>query len=384
MKPIYVLLIALTTVLVSCEQETTLQTQKDTNLIISTATQNNRAFIRRGKIKKKQSFGYRTVVVVENNSGANSENEVASIEVTLSEQNGIIPNPATIILLPKSTNANGYTRFVHNRLNFEGEDPIGQSLDALVVQKNAQGEIIEEPEVFYMTVQDNDMINMTTPNLKMNNDGETFTFKMAATGSLSGEVANVNVTLTPDDGGSDADPEQFDLELIRETENRRVFKARNVSFVDPGNVIDMQYLAAVAFYDGNGEELDYAEFRITGLERAIETPTIFGTPTLNFINDLQQFGVTIPVDGPDNTAVNDVSIILEPLDGGSATVENQMLITEFEETPTGRVFKVLISFEDPENVLEKQYNVKVEDWECEDNCLETKDDNVVCGETDHF
>ena len=262
MKPLHILFIALTCFFFSCEQET-IETQEEANLTVTTATA-TRANIKTGrtKIKERRNGLYKTVVVVEDDP----ENEVATVEVLMPPQNGMEANPSTMTLELRNTNDNGNKRFVFNQLNIDGEDPVGQSLQLTVTQKDAAGENVGEPETIYVTAQDNDMINMTTPTLKINEDGETFTFKIAATGTLSPEVANVNVHLTQDDGGSDADPEEFDLELIRETENKRVFKAQEIEFVESGNVIDMEYIAVFTFFDTNGEELDYAEFRIVGLE----------------------------------------------------------------------------------------------------------------------
>lgn len=497
MKPIHVLFIAMTCFFFSCEQEV-IEMQQEANLTVSTVTQ-NRANIKAGRTRLKQRPNglYKTVVVVEDDP----ENEVATVEVAIPPQNGIEAIPSTMTLALKNTNANGNKRFVFNQLHLEGEDPIGQSMQLTITQKDALGENVGEPETVFVTAEDvdqeegivaqpstikrnnngngfkvrtkvkgtdkdqvhsvnlifeepfegpapleleveatlvssnlttnsyrsqsinfenpeeaigyeytvvlnyldesgnpvgeqieqvvtidgNDLLNIKTPSLKRNEDQETFTFKMVTTGTLASGVANVSVHLTPDDGGSDADPEEFDLELVNELPNKRVFKASQIEFIDAGNVVDMEYIAAVTLSDNNGDELDYAEFRITGLESTIETPTVFGTPTLNFIEDVQQFGVTIPVDGPGSTNVDDVLVTVEPIDAdASPAVDSQIIVQEYEETPTGLVFKALISFEDPDNVIGKNYYVEVKDWQCEDECLEPRGGGTLCGTTNHL
>lgn len=51
-----------------------------------------------------------------------------------------------------------------------------------------------------------------TAALVLNEDGETFSAYFGLEGELARRAASVNLIITPDDGGSDADPEQFDLE----------------------------------------------------------------------------------------------------------------------------------------------------------------------------
>jgi hypothetical protein len=137
---------------------------------------------------------------------------------------------------------------------------------ASITLYNENGETLDHAEFRIEGFEDTTPIKINTPSLKVNEDGETFTFKVAATGNMAQAIESVKIVLTPDDGGSDADPKEFSLEFVRESINKRVFNARKVQFIDPRNVIDMEYKAVVTLYDTNGEELDYAEFRIVGLE----------------------------------------------------------------------------------------------------------------------
>ena len=77
---------------------------------------------------------------------------------------------------------------------------------------------------------------------------------------------DITVVLFPIDGGSEPDEfEQVDFGFL-EIERGLVYKKKDVTFIEADNVIDMEYLAVVTVTDAGGEELDYAEFRITGQE----------------------------------------------------------------------------------------------------------------------
>lgn len=215
----------------------------------------------RNRIRQKPRRNYKSVVVVTDDP----EGTVDSVEVTIQPHNGIVASPSTINLEKRRTR-NGKTRYVFGRLDFENGDPNGLPFNISTTMKDHEGGVIGQTENFSVTAQDNDGINVTVVNLRQNDDGETYTMKVVVKGTNKGLVNEVAVFLTPQDGGSDADPEDFTCGLVNETATRKVYKNENVTFADPDSVIDMQYLAEITLSDESGKELDYLEFDIVGEE----------------------------------------------------------------------------------------------------------------------
>ncbi|ANH59285.1 hypothetical protein I597_0353 [Dokdonia donghaensis DSW-1] len=103
--------------------------------------------------------------------------------------------------------------------------------------------------------------------LTQNEDGETFTLSIYVSGPQSEIIERIATFLTPQDGGSDADPEDFTLNLVENnTFDGMTFRNTNVTFTNPDSVIDMQYLAEITFLNSQGTDLDYLEFDIVGEE----------------------------------------------------------------------------------------------------------------------
>lgn len=109
-------------------------------------------------------------------------------------------------------------------------------------------------------------IQVESVQLLQNEDGETFSFLVDLSGQDINTIGQVAVFLTPQDGGSEADPEDFILNTIEETPESLIYSNTFVTFGDPNSVVDMQYLAEITLIDGNGEEIDYLEFDIIGEE----------------------------------------------------------------------------------------------------------------------
>ena len=215
----------------------------------------------RNKIKERPRRNYKSVVVVTDDPNG----DVDTVEVTIAPHNGVVASPSTITLDKRRTR-NGKTRYVFGRLDFENGDPNGMPFTITTTMKDTSGGVIGTTETFSVTAQDNDGINVTAVSLRQNDDGETYTMKVVVKGTNKGQVNEVAVFLTPQDGGSDADPEDFICGLVNETATRKVYKNENVTFADPDSVIDMQYLAEITLSDAAGAELDYLEFDIVGEE----------------------------------------------------------------------------------------------------------------------
>ncbi len=251
----------------SCQEEITTHqsTSANDNPFLSIG---EKAFIRRGKIKKKSTVGYKVRVIASNDDNDSSEDipAIAQAEYTILPSGDVFPSPSNFPLENKGLTDAGDVRFVFKDLNFEGGEPDGISFTTITQFRDENGADIGAPVTDYITVQDNDGLSMKAPKLSMKNDGETFKLRLVLKGDNIGQVEKVQVSLTPDDGGSESDPATFELTLTGETETSRIYKNNSITFIESDNVVDMEYIAAVSVSDAGGEELDYAEFRITGLE----------------------------------------------------------------------------------------------------------------------
>ena len=233
---------------------------------------NAKANIIRNRIKRRNNGLYKTVMVISNEDPTLAD--VAIIELSLSGTSTDQPVQSTVILDYAGDTEDGFKKFTNNQIEYT-EDIVGQIVTTTAVFKDDAGNEIGQPVVSNLTVKGAELaIKKST--LKINSDGEKFTGKVVLDRESLLEQdqldlvlapgATVTMSIIPDDGGSEADPETFELELTNETLTKLIFKNSGVTFIEPDNVVDMEYIAVVTVSDSGGEELDYAEFRITGQE----------------------------------------------------------------------------------------------------------------------
>ncbi len=214
----------------------------------------------RTRIKKRNNGIYKIVMVV----GEDPEGTVDTIEVSILPQFGVTPSPETFSLTKGATSGDN-TKYIYKYLTMSGGNPIGQPFLIAATMKNASGGVVGATQNFHVTVQDNDGINITGVSLTQNAGAEDFCLRAVIKGTNFANVASITALLTPEAEGSVATPNTFELDLVKETSAKKVFKEKHVIFAVPSNVVDMEYIAALTLLDANGDELDYAQFCISGL-----------------------------------------------------------------------------------------------------------------------
>ncbi|WP_299764191.1 hypothetical protein [uncultured Dokdonia sp.] len=148
----------------------------------------------------------------------------------------------TLVLQPDANNPDLY--------NFDGI--YGDvNTDVLSTQYETEATLLSESDEVLGTtnvvfdVEEGEIIGITQASLTQNDDGETFTLSMEVSGNSIELIEQVAIFLTPQDGGSDADPEDFILEYIDNTFDGRLYINNFVTFADPESVIDMLYEAEI-------------------------------------------------------------------------------------------------------------------------------------------
>lgn len=253
-------------------------------------------------------------------------------------------------------------------------------------------------------------IDLNQLKLYQNQDSDYFSLEAQIDGNSANEVAAVAVFITPQDGGSDADPEDFILEFAENTFNGKLFSNHFVTFGDPDTVIGYSYNTELTFLNAEGDELDYLEVQIVGEDLPGKTATLCmangETPS--------EFSLTIETN--DSNAQDLDALRIEFLNNGELFTIAQsydMIRTEssdhtvtfstsgIEFTDLNLVEEGLMVLSSPYTDLPysstlsfnatalKQYplgyyNEETGKWECEDDCLEPDDSGQMCGETDHF
>ena len=227
------------------------------------------SIIRRGKIRKKELPEKWRVITRIPNTEENSD--IAIIEMTISTGYESL----IIKLKPVKENAK-FLKFKSERIRVSDEF-VGKKLKLVSVDQNEKGEqigkaYIEHVEVFNETV--GELITPLQPKLKINKDGETFTMSIALKGDpklkyLKLEMKEIMISskVIPDDGGSETEEAEVLLRYLGENKDGSfMYGNSTVKFIESDNVIDMEYMTTLSVIDAGGEELDYAEFRITGIE----------------------------------------------------------------------------------------------------------------------
>lgn len=129
----------------------------------------------------------------------------------------------------------------------------------------ANQELVTQIVLFDIT-NDEDTNTITVPqvSLSQNEDGVTFALEAEVTGDAISTIDEVVVFITPQDGGSDADPADFTLTLVDNTFDGELYRNNFVTFADPDAVIGMEYLVEFTFNSADGNQLKYLETIVIG------------------------------------------------------------------------------------------------------------------------
>lgn len=152
MKYLKLIILAIFLINTSCQQSDDLL-ESTTVDYSTTITQDNRADftgrVKRVKIKRKRvGSGFSVTAFVGNDPTI----DVASIELSIEEQDGIIASPANSVLEIQDTNIGG-VKYVLEEIMFEGEIE-NKLIRMSLIMKNSAGEILGTPNILYTTIGD--------------------------------------------------------------------------------------------------------------------------------------------------------------------------------------------------------------------------------------
>jgi|GEM_PF-1974338 len=233
------------------------------------------AFIRRSKLRKKRTVGYRVVVVVGDDA---TNNEVNTVDVTIPHVPGQ-PTPAggttecsddgncsTTVTLPlKVVKANGNKRFVFNDLDFS-EDAANLAYSGTATMKDINDLQVGPSVDFTTEVVDAEMDIRTVTIQQL--DDVNFKMRTVVVGDFANEVDQVWACID-DYTGPDPEPDDcFTLTDPAVNGGKKTFSLDTVTFSDPSAAADEVYSMIVTTVRADQSVIANAEFDVVvlGLE----------------------------------------------------------------------------------------------------------------------
>ncbi len=261
--------------------------------------------IRRAKIKKKRTLGYRVVVVVDDDP----ENAVDNVSVTLPFVPGQ-PTPSggtntcddagncstTVTATLKVTKPNGRKRFVFNQLDFDGE-AVDQAYSLEATLKDAAG--ADLGPAFVKTVEVNGAGDTRVRSLTIRQlDDVNFRLKALVVGDFADEVNEVHACV---DDYSGPDPEPDDCFVLSDPAingGKKTFELDTLTFSDPTLAADEVYSMVASLVRDDGSVVGVAEFDtvVEGLpadEVTLATDLLADLATAELLDAGSQLGVDV-------------------------------------------------------------------------------------------
>lgn len=221
------------------------------------------AFIRRGKLRKKQTVGYKVVVVVGDDS---TENQVQTVDVHIPDvENQPIPSPNTMTLPLKVTKENGNKRFVFRDLSFS-EDAVNYAYEMTSTMKDANNKQVGEPLTTTVEVEDDGDNRVRSVSIRQL-DETNCRLKVVVVGDSENKVASVDVIFS-DYAGPEPIPAELTLYEPIVKGGKKVFKDMTFTFDDPAAAADEVYTVIIDLKDAEGISLGSTEYNVVveGLE----------------------------------------------------------------------------------------------------------------------
>jgi len=237
------------------------------------------AFIRRSKLKKRRTSGYRVVVVVGDDAVTD---EVAAVDVVIPHVPGApVPSGGTTVcdgdgtcetqvtLDLKVVKGNGNKRFVFNQLEFS-DDAVNFSYPVTSTMKDAADQPLGSPVTSVIEVEDDGDSRVRSVVIRQL-DETNFLLKALVVGDFAGEVAEVWICIT-DYEGPDPEPDEcFDLANPEVDGGKRVFSTETMSFSNPALAVDEVYTMTVELRGANHELIGASvmEVVVEGFDEAL-------------------------------------------------------------------------------------------------------------------
>lgn len=225
------------------------------------------AFIRRGKLKKKQTLGYKVVQVVGDDS---EENLIHTVDVSIPAVEGQpIPSPSTMTLPLKVVKANGNKRFVFADLNFS-DNAVNLPYTMTSVMKDINDKQVGEPVTVTLEVEEDgdNRVRLCSIRERAANPG-FFQLKVVVVGDSENNVNSVDVIFS-DYSGPEPIPTEVSLTNPNVNGGKKTFKDNTLTFDDPTSAIDEIYVLVIDLKDVEGNSLGSTEYSVVveGLDEA--------------------------------------------------------------------------------------------------------------------
>ena len=202
------------------------------------------AFIRRGKIKQRNTVGYKVVVVVGDDVDAGEVNTV-EVQLELDGEGG--PAPMTLTVPLKQITNNGNKRFVFNQLDLPADSGVGSSYQMTSTMKDAANQTVGEPWSQVVTVEDDGDAEVRSVTIRQL-DATNFELRVLVVGDSEEDVAEVDVNIL-DLVGNAALPESLSLSEPGRSGGRAVFTDQTLTFEAPDLAADEVYSVLVDLKD---------------------------------------------------------------------------------------------------------------------------------------
>ena len=224
------------------------------------------AFIRRGKLKKKQvGEAYKVVQVV---GGDNEENLVNTVDVSIPTVEGQpIPSPNNMTLPLKVVKANGNKRFVFSNLTFS-DNAVNLPYTMTGIMKDVNNKQVGEPVTVTLEVEDDGDSRVRSARAIQINETD-FKLRVVIVGDSENNVNSVDVIFS-DYSGPEPIPTEITLTNPKINGGKKVFKDNTLTFDDPSAAVDEIYVVVIDLKDTEGNSLGSTEYSIIveGLDEA--------------------------------------------------------------------------------------------------------------------
>ncbi|BDS12102.1 hypothetical protein [Aureispira anguillae] len=223
------------------------------------------AFIRRGKLKKKQTIGYKVVVVVGDDS---TENLVNTVDVAIPTVEGQpVPSPNNMTLPLKVVKENGNKRFVFSDLSFS-EDAVNYPYEMISTMKDSNNKQVGEPLKAIVEVEDDGDSRVRSVSIRQL-DETNFRLKAVIVGDSENNVDSVDI-ICSDFSGPEPIPVELTLTNPKVIGGKKVFKNNTFTFDDPAAAADEVYVVIVDLKNKEGASIGSTEYTVVveGLEEA--------------------------------------------------------------------------------------------------------------------
>lgn len=214
------------------------------------------AFIRRASIKRKPNKGYIVAVIV---GGDTETNVVNSVDVDIATIEGQpTPSPNFMKLPLRTITEKGDKRFVSDKLNFEGGDPVNLTYTIKATMKDKSDVAIGTPvELKVDVISDRDS-RVKNASIRQINE-EQFRLRVVVD-DRKDEIGHIEVEFAPIEGDvARPTPTQMELQNPQIKGDNKIFIYKPLTFDVPTAAVDEFYVLVIDLIDKKGTFLASTE-----------------------------------------------------------------------------------------------------------------------------